>query len=115
MKPNDRDLELGMDRSIARRDFLNGVAAVSLGSMLPVRGDAGAPNLRGSNSTTADVYPPRRTGMRGNQPGSFDVSHQLGQEGRRDWGTVREATSDSYDLIVVGAGISGLSAAHFYL
>jgi spermidine dehydrogenase len=115
VKPNDRDLELGMDQSIARRDFLNGVAAVSLGSMLPVRGYAGAPDLRGSSGTTTEVYPPRRTGMRGNQPGSFDVSHQLSQKGRRDWGIVREATSDSYDLIVVGAGISGLSAAHFYL
>lgn len=115
LKPKDRDLELGMDRSITRRDFLNGVAAVSLGSMLPGPGYAGTPDLRGRSGNTAGVYPPLRTGLRGSHPGSFEVSHQLGREGRRDWGTVREVTSDSYDLIVVGAGISGLSAAHFYL
>ncbi len=115
LKPKDRDLELGMDRSITRRDFLNGVAVVSLGSMLPGRGCARTPDVRGSSGRTAGVYPPLRTGLRGSHPGSFEVSHQLGREGRREWGTVREVTSDSYDLIVVGAGISGLSAAHFYL
>jgi spermidine dehydrogenase len=60
------------------------------------------------------VYPPLRTGARGSHPGSFEVAHQLGREGRRDFGAVQEADSTSYDLIVVGAGISGLSAAHFY-
>ena len=36
------------------------------------------------------------------------------REGRQDWGPVEEPDSGSYDLVVVGAGISGLAAAHFY-
>src|SRR5207253_1946159 len=59
-------------------------------------------------------YPPALTGMRGSHPGSFDAAHSL-----RDgtfWDSVGkpEDTGETYDLIVVGGGISGLSAAHFY-
>lgn len=32
----------------------------------------------------------------------------------RDWGPIQEPDAGIYDLVVVGAGISGLSAAHFY-
>ena len=103
-----------MDRPISRRDFLNGVAAVSLTSIVPGCTDPGTPNLQEDIAGNGDVYPPLRTGLRGSHPGSFEVGHQLGREGRRDWGSIREADSDLYDLIVVGAGISGLSAAHFY-
>jgi spermidine dehydrogenase len=56
-------------------------------------------------------YPPALTGMRGSHPGSFEVAHEL-----RDGKEWREAVADeeSYDLIVVGGGISGLAAAYFY-
>jgi spermidine dehydrogenase len=59
-------------------------------------------------------YPPALTGMRGSHPGSFDAAHSL-----RDgtfWDSVGkpEDTGETYDLIVIGGGISGLSAAHFY-
>jgi len=52
--------------------------------------------------------------MRGSHPGSFEVAHQLTRQGRSDWGSVREPDSELYDLVVVGGGISGLAAAHFY-
>ena len=42
------------------------------------------------------------------------MAHQLARRGRQDWGRVHDAESDVYDLVVVGAGISGLSTAHFY-
>lgn len=49
--------------------------------------------------------------MRGSHDGSFEVAHQL-----RDGGKWTNATPDTetYDLIVVGGGISGLSAAYFF-
>jgi spermidine dehydrogenase len=110
-KMNLSDKELGMDRSISRRDFLNGAAAVTTVSALP--GGAFA-----SSNETAEAaavgYPPGRTGPRGSHPGSYEVAHQLLWQGRQDQGPVQDAEPGVYDLIVVGAGLSGLSAAYFY-
>ena len=105
------DKELGMDRAISRRDFLNGAAAITAAAAMPSSVLAGGNE---SAQTAAVGYPPRRTGLRGSHPGSYEVAHQLTRRGRQDWGRVHDAESDVYDLVVVGAGISGLSAAHFY-
>ena len=101
-----RDRCLGMDRAISRRDFLNGVSVAVGASLLTAcarNGDsiADAP-------TTYD--PAAATGMRGSHPGSFEAAHATAQ-GQR-W--VAEKTDEHYDLVVVGAGISGLSAAYIY-
>ncbi len=48
--------------------------------------------------------------MRGSHDGSWEVAHSL-RDGRT-WEGVE--TGESYDLVVVGGGISGLSAAYFY-
>jgi spermidine dehydrogenase len=52
--------------------------------------------------------------MRGSQDGSFEAAHAL-KDGQfwEKAGPVEE-TGESYDLVVVGAGISGLAAAHFF-
>jgi spermidine dehydrogenase len=62
----------------------------------------------------ADYYPPSKTGLRGDNPGSFDIAHQLKKAA--SWETLGSAadTTEQYDAIVVGAGMSGLAAAHFY-
>ncbi len=52
--------------------------------------------------------------MRGSQPGAFDVAHSLRDGTFWDTAGTPEDTHETYDLIVVGAGISGLAAAHFY-
>ncbi len=59
-------------------------------------------------------YPPALTGMRGSHPGSFDAAHSLRDGTFWDSAGKAEDTGESYDLIVVGGGISGLAAAHFY-
>ena len=112
-----RDRILGMDAAITRRDFLDGVAigagAVIAGGLLPEfmatasAGSAAPQDLPG-------YYPPALTGLRGNHVGSFEAAHSL-----RDgdfWAQAGEVTDshETYDLVVVGAGISGLAAAHFY-
>jgi spermidine dehydrogenase len=61
-----------------------------------------------------DPYPPRRTGLRGSHPGSFEVAHQLRDTHSWDL-TAAIDSNEAYDLVIVGGGISGLSAAHFFL
>jgi spermidine dehydrogenase len=112
-----RDHELGMDRAITRRDFLNGVAigigSLALGSSLTGCTRHGASNS-GAAQDGASYSPPSENGMRGDNTGSYEAAHGL-----RDgtfWQTAGRAThtDSTYDLIVVGAGISGLAAAHFF-
>lgn len=104
MKLSDR--QLGMDKDISRRDFLSGVSIAVGASLLPGAAsaqDAGAQDVPG-------YYPPELTGMRGSHPGSFEVAH-VTRDGASFDG---DDTGEHYDLVVVGGGISGLSAAHFY-
>ncbi len=108
------DRELGMDRPITRRDFLNGASVVAASALVPGRALAEAVAKLEASANAGAAYPPLLTGMRGSHPGSFEVAHALAREHRTEWGPVREPDAETYDLIVVGAGISGLSAAHFY-
>lgn len=110
MKSSDRNL--GMDRSISRRDLLLGMGASAASTFIPSQVFANEMlRLEGVNG---GYYPPKLTGLRGSHAGSFEVAHELAREGRRNWGAVSEPDTDLYDLVVVGAGVSGLSAAYFY-
>ena len=110
MKSSDRNL--GMDRSISRRDLLLGMGASAASVFVP--GQAFADEMLRLEGTSGPYYPPALTGLRGSHVGSFEVAHQLAREGRREWGSVQESDADLYDLVVVGGGVSGLSAAYFY-
>ncbi|HEX4532631.1 MAG TPA: FAD/NAD(P)-binding protein, partial [Rhizomicrobium sp.] len=105
---------LGMDRNIDRRDFLNGVAigaaALSSGLMTPAEAAA----IAGAPQDHPGYYPPALNGMRGSHPGSFEVAHSLRDGTFWDHAEKPEDAATVYDLVIVGAGISGLSAAHFY-
>ena len=107
------DRELGMERAISRRDVLHGFGALAASSFVP--GAALADEVLAAERAGHLYYPPGLTGLRGNHDGSFDVAHALAREGKRDWGPVTEPDSTIYDLVVAGAGLSGLAAAHFYL
>jgi spermidine dehydrogenase len=109
----DNDKRLGMDRPIPRRDFLQGslIGGAALAAGFP--GGAAA----ATGSAPQDVpgyYPPALHGLRGSHPGSFEVAHNL-RDGNF-WQSAGPLPGDeaSYDLVVVGAGLSGLSAAYFY-
>ena len=110
MKSEDRNL--GMNQPISRRDLLHGMGALAASTFVP--GNAFADAVIAAESAGGVYYPPALTGLRGSHAGSFEVAHQLAREGRRDWGPVDEPDSGTYDLVVVGAGISGLAAAYFY-
>ncbi|WP_428332965.1 FAD-dependent oxidoreductase [Novosphingobium sp.] len=100
------DKDLGMHRPIQRRDFLNG-ALVSGAALMTPGGFARA-------RTNPGPYPPALTGMRGSgYPAAYSTGHALRDHTFAPTGRASE-TADSYDLIVVGGGISGLAAAWFY-
>jgi spermidine dehydrogenase len=65
-----------------------------------------------AESAGAD-YPPAKSGLRGSHVGSFESAHRLRDGGSFD--LAGTSVTEHYDLIIVGAGISGLAAAHFYL
>ncbi|MER5320600.1 NAD(P)-binding protein [Streptosporangium roseum] len=115
--------ELGMDRPISRRDFFDGVATVAgvaaLGSLAGCAGPgAGRPNTIGTKNLKVPSetdYPPVLTGMQGNTSHALSVPHAL-RDGRFwDHAGAPEPTGEHYDLVVVGAGISGVTAAHRWL
>jgi spermidine dehydrogenase len=84
------DRELGMDRAITRRDFLQGVAL-----------SVAAPRRR---------FEPSRE-LEGQTPRAMALGHRV-----RDGEIPSEVvdTEEVYDLVVVGAGIAGLGAAYLY-
>lgn len=93
-----------MSDGIARRDFLNGVGLAIAAGLAPRAALSAEPGL---------PYPPARDGMRGSHPGAFEVAHRLALDGAR-FEVAALAPDERYDAVVVGAGISGLSAALFY-
>jgi len=106
MKPVNK--KPGANRGITRRDFVHDLG---LGSLM-----LGIPPALWADALSAQAadryYPPTRTGLRGSHPGSFETAHALARE-HRVFGAPKKL-DESYDLIVVGGGLSGLSAAYFY-
>ena len=114
MDEDKKDRELGMHRPITRRDFLNGVALGAGGvlatdpMLLALMTEEYAPEK------ARRYYPPALTGMRGNHDGTFTYAHRLRDGKHWDRMGPVTATGEAHDLVVVGAGISGLAAAYFY-
>ena len=98
-----------MKGKITRRDFLNGtqvaIGASLLSPWTEVFG-ADASNFQ----LGGDYYPPAKIGLRGSHDGAWETMHA-----RVSGATWPKGDPErEYDLVVVGGGISGLSAAHFF-
>ena len=111
---NSEDRELGMQRAIDRRDFVNGTAVALGAALLPKWSWALALDSQAAQGGADDPYPPRRTGLRGSHAGSFELSHQL-RDGRGPDLSRADHTGETYDLVVVGGGLSGLAAAYYFV
>jgi len=94
--------------NITRRDFLNGVAlSIAAGTSLsPLE-------VLAQSTAAVPYYPPSLTGLRGSHVGSFEIAHAVAMGGAK-FGRPVEQTDSTYDLVVVGGGISGLSAAYLF-
>lgn len=94
---------------MTRRNFINGTLMAAGASFLPFGCS--------SEAVLAIIdplyYPPALTGLRGSHLGSNTHAHGMALENKRNWGPTTDL-KEKYDLIVVGGGISGLSAAYFY-
>src|SRR5271170_2465475 len=117
MSDNHQDRELGMEREITRRDFLNGISIAVGASLVPAHSTwlnaFGIPQSPFAPEKDPSYYPPAKTGMRGSHDGSWEVAHELRDGNDKDWADPVD-DGESYDLVVVGGGISGLAAAYFY-
>ncbi|MBV8890929.1 MAG: NAD(P)/FAD-dependent oxidoreductase, partial [Acidobacteria bacterium] len=115
MDDETRDRELGMGKSITRRDFLNGVGIALGASVLPASKSwlevFGIDEPVFEPEKDPNYYPPAKTGLRGSHDGSWEVAHAL-RDGK-EWPNA-VADDEAYDLVVVGGGISGLAAAYFF-
>ena len=102
-----------MGARITRRDFLNGVAWTAGAALIPQEmWAAAAADLEPQNA--AGYYPPSKIGLRGSHAGSFETMHKVRDGDFWDDAARPVDTKESYDLVVVGGGISGLAAAHYF-
>ena len=105
-----------MKKNITRRDFLNGAAlTLAAGSTLSPKSLIA---LEQATTGTAiggpeqSYYPPILTGIRGSHAGSFEVAHNLAWRGNKPEQYTQ--LDETYDLVIVGGGISGLASAYLY-
>ncbi len=106
----DRTVRLGLGEPISRRDFLNGALLAGAGLLLPGQAPAISPadafngyggigDYRHANGNTWDV---------------LSAGHAM-RDGRFETRIANAiATGETYDLVAVGGGISGLAAAIFF-
>ncbi len=95
-----------MGHEISRRDFLNGAALTIAASLTPIEQLHAQALRRGP-------YPPALAGLRGSTDDAYAVIHGVAREGRK-YDIDKVEPEETYDLVVVGAGLAGLTAAWTY-
>jgi spermidine dehydrogenase len=111
---NEIEDPLGMNRKIPRRDFLNGAAIGITGAFGALNGFARETSRQRSDGADSDRYPPLRSGLRGQYPAAVEEFDSIRNGKYIQFPLNAAAPSEEYDLVIVGGGISGLSAAYFY-
>ena len=111
-QPGARGDRLGMNEPISRRDFINGTLATGAGLWL----GGGAPDLSFADADDWTGYGGvgDYAHSNGNTWDVMSVAHAM-RDGRYERDIARATdTRETYDLAVVGGGLSGLAAAVFF-
>jgi spermidine dehydrogenase len=106
-------LALGMNRDIPRRDFLNGMALTIAGACTAL-GNLALPACARADGTGEAGYPPLRGGLRGQYPAAVSEFENIRSGKYAEFPLSDKDLDEEFDLVIVGGGISGLSAAYFY-
>jgi spermidine dehydrogenase len=111
-----QDRALGMDCAITRRDFLGNTAKILGGAVVAsatgfASEPSAAPTATPPTVAPGAYYPPLLNGMRGFEDAAMNMGHAV-RDGQA-FGPPAD-TGEAYDLVVVGSGMAGLSAAYFY-
>ncbi|ABQ67441.1 FAD dependent oxidoreductase [Rhizorhabdus wittichii RW1] len=108
------DISLGMGCPITRRDFVNGSLAASgvlaLGGPASARGTAGSVNRPSGSAWTGYGGVGDYQWANGNTEAVVNAAHEL-RDGLHDM-SLSGAVEEDYDLVVVGGGFTGLTAAY---
>lgn len=98
---------LGLDAPISRRDFLNGsLMAAGAAMARPSTGAPGTDNFTGYGGVGDYAH------ANGNTWPVIQAAHRLRDDGYGEAAFAAAAPAGEFDLLVVGGGIAGLSAAH---
>jgi spermidine dehydrogenase len=115
---NDREREGRGTTCTTRREFVEGVVGTLVGgaalsAVRPVSATTPDQPLHAQPGplSTATNYPPALQGIRGQNQSAMEAAHSV-----RDGVTIpfTGAIEENFDLVVVGAGLSGLAAAYFF-
>jgi spermidine dehydrogenase len=106
-------MSLKMRSDVSRRDFLNGAALAIGAGLTPAAQLSSAAHARPAAPRANGSYPPALDGLRGTTDDAFKVMHSIVFDGKTfDAGGA--TAEEHYDLVVVGAGLAGLTAAWSY-
>ena len=116
--PKKIDKELGLNKAITRRDFVYGSSLIMGATYTGISGGNENTNDTYSFDVDSSWYGPGGVGdyasSHGNNPELIKAAHKI-RSGRYE-AELSEAkdTGEEFDLVVVGGGFSGLSAAYHF-
>src|ERR1035437_3029208 len=123
-RANENDDSLGMDESITRKDFLNasllGVGGALLGAPAPgtmfyqSRADSSAHGHAAPDAWTGYAGVGDYARGNGNTFPVLTAAHKIRDGSYNKLPANTKDTGEVFDLVVVGGGISGLSAAYYF-